>query len=86
VLLKYSRRLFSNICNLIVLVSSCSQENFIWLPQVIAGEEDLGDLLAHLKIPGRRGQGLYQLEAVRCQAFSLSSLGYRLKRGGFLSI
>lgn len=54
-LLKYSRRLFSNVCNLIVLVSPCSHEYFIWLPQVTAREEDLGDLV-HLKIAGGRGQ------------------------------
>lgn len=72
-LLKYSRRLFSNVCNLIVLVSSCSHEYFIWHPQVIAGEEDLGDLLAHLKIAGRGEQRPYQFEAVKGQEFSLFS-------------
>lgn len=43
------------MCNLIVLVSPCSHEYFIWLPQVTAREEDLGDLV-HLKIAGGRGQ------------------------------
>lgn len=54
VLLKYSRRLFPNVCNLIVLVSSFSHEYFIWLPQVIAGEENLGDPLAQLRIAGKK--------------------------------
>lgn len=74
------------MCNLIVLVSSCSHEYFIWLPQVTVGEEDLGDLLAHLKIAGGRGQRPYEFEARRGQEFSFTSLRYRLKGGCFPSI
>lgn len=47
--------LFSNLCNLIVLVSPCN-EYFIWLPRVMAGEEALGDLWACPKIAGREQQ------------------------------
>lgn len=66
------------MCNLIVLVSPCSHEYFICLPQVTAGEEDLGDL-AHLKIAGGRGQRSYEFESKRGQEFSFTSLRYRLK-------
>lgn len=85
-LLKYSGRLFSNVCNLIGLVSSFSHEYFIWLPQVIAGEKDLRDHLVHAKITGRREQRHYHFEAVRGQEFSRNSLGYRLKGKWFLLI
>lgn len=61
-LLKYLRGLFSNLCNLIVLVSPCNHEYFIWLARVMAGEEALGDLLACLKIAREGSRALTSLK------------------------